>query len=152
MKCLIDSVVFDRKYTTKFGDRWKFKISYYGENEKLMYGYYSASKETQTKFVPGQEAEFDISSRDTPMGQETVIKPLYEPKNTGFARKIKEERSKYSGFSSSYIKDLLIAGIIKPEIDEETKFQNEEVMLTWRKYSYEIFKHMVKLDTKNDGQ
>lgn len=146
MKHLIDAVTFDRKYTTKFGDLFKFKISYYGENEILMYGFYSSKKESQDYFIPGKEAEFETTTRNTPMGEETVIKRAFTPRNTDYGRQVKQERARYAGFSASYVKDMIIAGKIVPEIDEITRQQNDDLIMTWRKRSLEIWHHLDKLD------
>lgn len=149
MKQLIDKVTFDRQFPTKYGERFKFKIDFYDENDQIKTGYYVSKSRDQTKFIAGQESEFEISTREIPMGgYETVIKPIYEPQNSGFARKVKDERARYSGFSASYVKDMMVAGVIKPETDEQAIRWNEVVLLTWRKRSLEIWEHLVKLDSK----
>lgn len=154
MKALIDKVEFVKEYDTRHGKRFKFKVSFYDDTESIQYGFYSATKKDQNKFVPGQETEFELSTRDTPMGSETVIKPVYNfngPRNTDYSKRQSQERARYSGFAASYVKDMMVAGILKPEFDEDpiVKEENQQVMETWSRRSAQIWKMLIQLDHKD---
>jgi len=132
MKALIDNAEYQKSYETRHGILHKWKITYYGENEKLMYGYYSSKSNPQTKFVAGQESEFTTEIRQTPIGDETVIKPVQAQQFSNYARKVKQEQSRYSGFAMSYAKDLVIAD----------KVQIKDILPIAKK----MFDFMVELD------
>jgi hypothetical protein len=143
MKAIIKSVKFQKEYETKFGLMYGFKVTYDDKS-----AYYSSKKKEQTTFIEGQEAEFTEEKKQGQNGDYLTIKPIKQAYNAGsnYGRAIKKEQSKYSGFSDSYVKDMLNSGILKPEVDEEAETYNDIVMLTWKKRAFEIFNHMVELD------
>lgn len=64
------------------------------------------------------------------------MKPVKSAQFSNFGRQLKKEQSRYSGFATSYVKDLIISGHIK--IDD------------WEKASKKIFTFMVELDKTLD--
>jgi hypothetical protein len=141
MKATIKKVQFNKEYESKFGTLYSHKIWY----DKKM-AFYSSKSKDQNKFVPGQEAEFTEEVRQTSQGEMIIIKPLTQTRNSNFGRALKREQSKYSGFSDSYVKDLLSAGVIRPELTADDEEYNDVIMATWKKRAFEIFEHMVELD------
>ena len=79
---------------------------------------YSSKYKDQKNFVKGQEAEF-TEEQKTFVNQEgksivyNVIKPPQKQKNSNFGKALTREQSRYSGFSESYVKDLLACGLLK---------------------------------------
>ncbi|MCK5605316.1 hypothetical protein KAR91_25715 [Candidatus Pacearchaeota archaeon] len=125
MKAKIISVEFKKEYTTKFGVLYLHKITY-GEGDS---GFYSSKKKEQTKFVVGQETEFDIEKQ---MGQNNKswdkIKPIMA--NQGFSnqgRAQQREQNKYSGFAMAYAKDLVVSG----KIEIEQMYAEAQCMIDW---------------------
>jgi len=127
MKAKITKVTFKKEYESKYGTMYGFSIEYDGKS-----AYYSSKKREQNKFIEGSEAEFTEEKRKGESGEYLVIKPVYSGGNSNFGRQLKREQSKYSGFAVSYVKDLIIAGVIK--IDQ------------WESASEKIFNFMVDLD------
>jgi len=129
MKSIIKSASFDKEVTLKNGDiMFSHKIEY---DEKSA-SYLSKSKDQQ-KFVPGQEAEFTETEREYNGVTYYGIKPVASGGGySNYGKKLKAEQSKYSGFATSYVKDLIIAN--KIPIDQ------------WKSASESIFKFMVELD------
>jgi hypothetical protein len=144
MRAKIDSVSWLKEYQTNFGTMHLHKISYLGKD-----GLYSSKNKDQTHFVVGQECEF---TEETIKGKEgksdwIKIKPLKQGGGqSNFGRALKREQSKYSGFSASYVKDMLIHGILRPEKTDEDAEHNDIVIMTWKERSLAIFEHMVELD------
>jgi hypothetical protein len=127
MKAKIEKVDFVKTFDTKFGELHSFRVRY---NDTV--GFYSSKKKDQTTFVAGQEAEFTEEERVGKDGNiYMVIKPV-RPQTGNFARQLKREQTKYSGFAVSYVKDLIVAD--KIPIDQ------------WESASRKIFKLMVDLD------
>lgn len=146
MKEKIKKVEFVKEYPNKFKPSetlYLFRV-FYAEKNAL----YSSKSKEQNKFVAGQEAEFTEVTKENNGKEFIVIKPIYQSKFSGYARKKQQEVARYSGFSESYVKDLLTAGILKPEFTEEDEANNEIVMITWKKYASEVCEHMVELDKK----
>jgi hypothetical protein len=147
MKAIIKEVTFSKEGENKFGKFYSFKVKY---DEKQ--AFYNSKDKDQKKFIAGQEAEFTeeektYTDKNTGNpGSYWVIKPIQQNKQSNFGKALKKEQSKYSGFADSYVKDLLIAGIIKPEKTEQDKSDNDLAMNTWKKRSFEIFEHMVSID------
>ena len=142
MKAIIKSVRFVKEFEAKFGGTlYSHEVKY---DDKT--AYYSSKKKDQTKFVKGQEAEFTEETRNAGKGDFLVIKPIYIQGQSNYARDVKREQSKYSGFADSYVKDLLVAGILKPEVEPADEEFNDIIMVTWKKRAHEIFEHMVELD------
>ena len=127
MKATIDFVKFKKEYDSRFGKLYLFEIVY-GEKK----AYYSSKSMEQTNFVEGKEAEFTEETRTGDKGEYLVIKPMSKGRFSGYAKELKKEQSRYSGFAVSYVKDLIIAN--KIHIDD------------WEKASKKIFDFMVSLD------
>lgn len=123
MKALITNVTFTKEFETKFGVLYGFKIEYNGKT-----GFYSSKKREQTKFIKGQESEFEEEIKQGKNGSYTKIKPM-QPQGgfSNFGRAVKKEQSKYSGFAMSYAKDLVCAGAIK----YEQMFSEAQCMMDW---------------------
>ena len=143
MKAIITSVEFIKEFQSKFGTGYQFKVKYDDKTAS-----YSAKTQDQTTFVKGKEAEFTEEVKDYNGTKYLHIKPIKQAYSSGsnYGRAIKKEQSKYSGFSDSYVKDMLTSGILKPEVDEASEVYNDVIMMTWKKRAYEIFNHMVELD------
>ena len=137
MKAVITKVDFQKEIDTKFGLAYIYKLEYNGKEAT----YFSKSKD-QAKFVKGKEAEFTEEKK----GDYLNVKPVTVGKFSEYSRAIKREQSKYSGFGDSYIKDMLVGGVLLPEKTEEDLEHNDIVMITWKKRASEIFDHMVELD------
>lgn len=148
MKAVIQSVKFVKEYESKFGTMYNFEVRY---DDKR--AFFTSKNKEQTKFIEGQEAEFTeekktYTKKDGSTGEYLVIKPPQFNKQSNFGKALKKEQSRYSGFSESYVKDLLACGLIKPELTEKDEEHNDIVIMTWKKRSFEIFEHMVELDTR----
>jgi hypothetical protein len=146
MKAVITEVTFSKEGENKFGKFYSFKVKY---GEKL--AFYNSKYKEQKNFITGQEAEFTeeektYKDKNGNPASYWVVKPIRADKQSNFGKALKKEQSKYSGFSDSYVKDLLIAGIIKPEKTEEDETHNDIVMVTWKKRAFDIFSHMVEID------
>ena len=143
MKAKITKVTFNKEYESNFGTLFGFIVEYDGKS-----AYYSSKTKDQKKFIVGQEAEFTEEVRKGDKGNEyIIIKPVYAGKGqSNYGKALSREQSRYSGFSDSYVKDLLISGIIKPEVTTTDEDHNDIVMITWKKRAMEIFEHMVELD------
>jgi hypothetical protein len=148
MKELIKDIQFVEEYTNKFGTYYKHKI-FYADT----WGFYSSKKKEQTFFEVGKEAEFDVEEQTYQGNTTNKLKLQRQGQFSGYNRNLKKEQSRYSGFSASYVKDMLINGILEIEtdlyknVDEPSREQlNNAIMFTWRKRSKEIFDHLVKLD------
>ena len=141
MEALIKSTQFVKEYESKYGTLYLHKITY---DDKT--AYYSSKSKDQNKFVKGQKAEFTEIEKEGQNGKYLNIKPVTSNNYSGYKKALKKEQSKYSGFADSYVKDLLTAGVIKPEIDNSAENHNDIVMQSWKRRAYEIFEHMVSLD------
>lgn len=141
MKAKIESVEFLKEFESKFGTLYCFKVKYNG-----VQAFYNSKKKEQNKFTPGQEVEFTEEKKEGKNGEYHVIKPIYLQGTGNYNKQVKREQNRYSGFSASYIKDMLISGIIKPELTFEDTEYNNKVLVTLRIRSKEVFDHMVKLD------
>ena len=133
MKATITDVIFKKEYKDKFGTKYSFQIKY--DDQVALYS--SKSKE-QKKFIPGEEAEFTEETRtytDKNTGdlkEFTVIKPVYQQRQSNYGKALGKEQSRYSGFAVSYAKDLVVNGRI--DIKELSE------------YSTVLFDLMVALD------
>ena len=155
MKAKITDVRWDCEYQNKYNKTMQaFNALYIGEDGNEVEARFSAVKKDQDYFVVGKEVEFTAVEKIDRDGKPYmyITRPRQE-QSSGYSRAKKVEQSKYSGFSASYIKDMMIAGLIKPEFekddityDPDAENHNKKVMLTLRKYSREIFDHMVKID------
>ena len=145
MKATITDVIYKKEYESKFGTMHQFEIHYDGKRAS-----YSSKSKDQKHFVKGQETEF-IEEQKTYVkdGRESkylVVKIPQQQRESNFGKALKKEQSRYSGFSESYVKDLLSSGLLKPEITDADEAHNDIVIITWKKRSFEIFEHMVELD------
>ena len=131
MKALIKKVKFVRDYNGQHGQMFIHAV-YYGDKV----GEYTSKKKDQTKFVEGEEAEFNEIHKTGKKGPYIKIVPAtanrYKNSNTDIGKSVIKEQSRYSGFSTSYAKDLAVAGLIK-----------KEEIVEW---SQKLFDHMVALD------
>ncbi len=141
MKAIINSIEYLNEFESQFGTLYCFKIKY-----NNVQAFYNSKKREQNKFIPNKEAEFTEEKKEGKNGEYYVIKPIYAGSGGGYNKQVKREQNRYSGFSASYIKDMLISGILKPELTKEDIEYNNQVLITLRKRSKEIFDHMVKLD------
>jgi len=141
MKAIIKSAEFTKEIEGQYGLLYGFKITY--DNKTAFYK--SKSKE-QKKFIKGQEAEFTEEKIIKGGKEYLIIKPVYNKGQSNYGKALSREQSKYSGFADSYVKDLIVAGVIKPEKDASDEEHNDIVMATWKKRAFEIFEHMVELD------
>lgn len=145
MKAIITDIIYKKEYESKFGTMYQFEIHYDGKRAS-----YSSKSKDQKHFVKGQESEF-IEEQKTYVkdGRESkylVVKIPQQQRESNFGKALKKEQSRYSGFSESYVKDLLSSGLLKPEITDADEAHNDIVIITWKKRSFEIFEHMVELD------
>lgn len=130
MKAVIKSAKFVKEFTSKYGTMYSHLIEY---NDKK--AYYTSKSKDQKKFVPGEEADFMEIEKTGKKGPFMTIKPEtvnYAQNHSAAGKSITREQSRYSGFSTSYAKDLAVAGLIP-----------KEEIIEW---SHKFFNHMVGLD------
>ena len=127
MKAIIKSVEFVKEYETKFGIMFEHRVKYDDKTAS-----YSCKTKEQKVFIVGQEKEFEETQKDYNGTTYYNIKPLTQNNLSGYAKNLKKEQSRYSGFAVSYVKDLIIADKIKIE--------------QWEAASKKIFQFMVDLD------
>ena len=129
MKAVITSATFQKEFESKFGPMFSHKIQYDGKT-----AYYNSKNKDQKTFVAGQEAEFDEEEKQGANGKYLTIKPIKKAftGSSNFARAVKKEQSRYSGFAMSYAKDLVVAGKIE--------MKDLEV------YTRKMFNLMIELD------
>jgi len=137
MKAKITASKFINEFESKFGILYSHLVEY--DNKKA---YYNSKSKDQTRFVPGKEAEFEEIEKEGKKGKFLVIKPIQSggggySGNSNYAKDVKREQSKYSGFATSYVKDLIIADKIE--------------MKDWEAASKKIFNFMVELDKNEEG-
>ncbi len=121
MKATIDSIVFDKKVSTKYGEMCRFIVNYNGKK-----GTFLAKEREQSKFKAGAENEFTETERKY---DGIVYYNIAAIKSGGsnYSRNVKKEQSKYSGFAMSYSKDLVVAG----KIEYEQLYIEAKGMLDW---------------------
>jgi len=146
MKALIKSIEFNKEFESQHGTLYGFTITY--DDKKA---FYKSKSRDQKKFIKGQEAEFTEETITKDGKKYLIIKPVYNRGQSNYGKALGREQSKYSGFADSYVKDLLVAGVIKPEINNVDEEYNDIVMATWKKRAMEIFEHMVELDKTLQG-
>ena len=122
MKAIIKKITFTKEWEGKFCTLFGFKVEY---NDK--FGYYSAKKKDQTKFIEGKEAEFTEETRTSQSGEYTIIKPIYNQGQSNYGRALKREVAKYSGFALAYSKDLVVAG----KLDFDKIYLEADMMVDW---------------------
>lgn len=128
MKAIIKTTKFSHEFIGKHGKLFCHKVAY---DDKT--AYYNSKFKDQKNFVPGEEATFIEIKKVGKKGEYLIIKPETTfTRNTPFAKSVGREQSKYSGFSLSYAKDLVVAG----------KVDMENLLPT----SKTLFEHMVALD------
>jgi hypothetical protein len=107
MKAKITKTAFVKEYESKFGTVYLHKVFYDGK-EAL----YNSKTKEQNKFVAGQEAEFTEEEKESNGKKFWGVKLIQQGKYSPYAKAVKKEQSRYSGFAVSYAKDLVIAGKI----------------------------------------
>ena len=132
MKAVIQEVVFKKEYDSKYGKLYSFAVKY---DDKT--AVYRSKYKDQKKFVPGEEAEFTEETQTYTDSQGniqeyTVIKAMNQNKQSNFGKALKKEQTRYSGFATSYAKDLVVAG----------RLQREELA----EYAWVLFELMVAMD------
>lgn len=137
MRALITDIKFNKEGKNKFGPFYSFKVSYDGKT-----AFYNSKSRDQKTFVAGQEAEFTEEERtftkdDGGQGSFRVIKPVNQNKQSNFGKALKKEQSRYSGFATSYAKDLVVAG----------KLEKEDLIT----YAWVLFEAMVEMDKTLDS-
>ena len=128
MKAKIDKVTPLGPFEGKYGTLYGYKVQY-GDRT----AFYNSKSENQTKFVEGQQAEFEEIPMTGKKGPYIKIKPSNpNAPRSRFGKRAQVEQARYSGFAVSYAKDLAVAGLIPVE----------EI----RELSTVLFEHMVNLD------
>lgn len=114
-----------KEYKTKHGTQHHHHV-FLEIKGKMEWAVYHSKYKDQSFFKEGNMAEFHIEE-DSWNGKDFWrIKPVYKSKRSahsysnqkaiyGKAHKNRTEQSKYVAFYSSYVKDLIVAGIIKQE-------------------------------------
>jgi hypothetical protein len=129
MKAQIKKITYKGEKSGQFGVSHNFVIEF---DDK--FAYYTGKIKEQTFFIEGKECEFELEEKVSKEGKKyfTVKPPKKEWNNSNYAKAVKKEQSRYSGFAVSYVKDLIIADKLK--IDQ------------WETASKRIFDFMVTLD------
>lgn len=124
MKALITKISYKGAREGKFGTEHNFVVNYDGKT-----AYYTSKVNPQNKFIEGAENEFtEVEGMSKTTGNKYyTIKPIQKGGMTGYAKEIKKEQSKYSGFAMSYAKDLVVAG----KIDLKDMFGYAIQMIDW---------------------
>lgn len=136
MKAIITKVTFDKEVKTQFGLMFQMRAFYNDKQATFL----SKSKE-KTPYKIGEENEFNEIPREYNGNTYYNIKPIKQQfqKNSNYGKNLKREQSRYSGFAVSYVKDLIMRGVLIHETPEE-------MMEEWKRLSTDIFNHMVELD------
>lgn len=144
MKALIKTIKFDKEVTTKQGVVLNvMKAVYVLEDKTERTASFFCKDKDKPPFKMGEINEFQEQSSEYQGEKQYNIKKIAN--KTGYNRNIKREQSKYSGFSTSYIKDMIIAG--KIEINpKEGEHINQATLRIWQAASKVMFQHMVELD------
>lgn len=132
MKALITDIKFNKEGNNKFGPFFSFKVFYAGKT-----AFYNSKSRDQKTFITGQECEFTEEERtftkdDGTTGKYLTVKPINQNKQSNFGKALKKEQSRYSGFATSYAKDLVVAG----------KVEKEDLI----PYAWVLFEAMVEMD------
>ena len=123
MKAIISKITFQNEWESKFGTLFQFKCEYDGK-----VGQFNSKKKEQTTFYEGKEAEFtETPKTHNGVTYYTIKKIQPQGGHSNFARSMKREQSKYSGFAMSYAKDLVVAG----KIEEKQIFSAAKKMMDW---------------------
>lgn len=122
-KAIIIKAQFDKEVKGKYGPLFQHVIHYDGK-----IGQYLSKSKDQTYFVAGKEAEFnEIQQEHAGQTYYKVSQIFDKDKGTRYNSRLQAEQTKYSGFSLSYAKDLVVAGVIPvSEI-----FNKAEEMASW---------------------
>lgn len=107
MKATITDVKFLKEFEGKYGTLYGFRVEYDGKT-----AFYNSKSKDQTKFVKGQEAEFNEFEKTGAKGNYIQIKPVFngaQQRRSSYGKRVQQEQSRYSGFAVSYAKDLVVA-------------------------------------------
>lgn len=128
MKAKITKLTFKGERDGKFGKEYNYQVEYDGKSS------YFTSKSKEIPFKENEEAEFTETELESKQGNKyTVIKLIKQGYGKSpYNKALQKEQSRYSGFSTSYAKDLAVAGLIKVDDIEN--------------WSTKLFNHMVELD------
>lgn len=109
MKAIITKITYKGERAGKFGTEHNYVVNYDGKT-----AYYTSKVHPQNKFIEGAENEFtEVEGISKTTGSKYfTIKPVSKNGMSGYAKEIKKEQSKYSGFAMSYAKDLVVSGHI----------------------------------------
>jgi len=162
MKALVKEITYKSTRDGKHGKLHSFNMRVITPEGDEVGGFYTTNdsafntaEKTSKKFKEGQEYDIVIHENTSDKGKKwNKITPEPQAKGAKYNQSLRREQSKYSGFSASYIKDMMVAGLLMVEqadgdgnlTKEQIAAHNDEVMHTWRKRSHEIFEHMVKID------
>jgi hypothetical protein len=122
MRAKIESVEFTKEYTNDYGTFYNFKVTYNGKT-----GFYTSKKREQTKFIKGQECEFEEKPQKKDGNEWIKLVPETKQFFQGKSKPVQ-----YASFAVSYVKDLIIA--------DKLEYKDLEESAT------EIFNLMKKLD------
>ena len=111
-------------------------------------GFYISKSKDQKKFIEGQDCEYITEKSVGTDGVERVkIKPSKAFEGSSYGRAVKKEQTRYSGFAVSYVKDLVVAGILQVEGSVQSPAaHNDSMMSLIKKESEYLFNVMVDLD------
>lgn len=130
MKALITKLTFKGEKAGKFGQEWNYEVEYDGKK-----AYFTSRSKDNIPFSEGVECAFTETQHTSKAGNDYyIIKPIKNGGKSGYNKALQKEQSRYSGFSTSYAKDLVVAG--KIEIDKILEV------------SEKLFNHMVELDKR----
>lgn len=131
IKRKIVGVNFVKEYKTKNGiDLYLHEIKFFDDNnENIIKGLYSSVTKDQKYFILNQETEFTITEMEGTGGKKNWFRvtPIRSGGYTSYARAVKKEQSRYSGFAMAYAKDLVVAN--KINIDDMYNIANK--MIKW---------------------
>jgi hypothetical protein len=104
MKNKVTKVIkFDKK--DSYGNT-SFSIEF----ENGVRGFYSTKNENQTKFVVGQEAEYELEQKQGAKGPYNKVKVPQTDFKPGGGRPQVEPRIQMISFAAAYAKDIVVAG------------------------------------------
>lgn len=127
MKARFDKITYSRSVETKRGLRHQFKVKFKDDKGVEREGTFLSPDKEQTQFREGEENEFTLREKEYNGTIYYNIYPAKKASKSNFARALKREQSKYSGFAMSYAKDLVCDG----KIPHSDMFDEAEKMFKW---------------------